>query len=98
MFHSNKSLQFELGLRIAEYLRKFSSVPGATEAVAEGESEKTSTRRFPALGAADPVIGALRKPRRSADGDGVDCENKAHGETGFIKLLTFYWIPVLREI
>lgn len=65
--------------------------------MAEVVSEKTSTRRFPALGAADPVIGALRKPRRSADGDGVDCENKAPDQTTLKKLINTR-IPVPRKI
>lgn len=46
------------------YLRKPSSLTPA--------SEKTSTNKLPALGAAAVTGGPVRSPNRSADGDGVD--------------------------
>lgn len=57
----------------ADYLAKLSSEPGARGAAAEGESEKTSTSSPPEEGGGPAGTGgAAPKPRRSADGDGVD--------------------------
>lgn len=57
------------------YLRKASSGVGPKLGWAAGPSEKTSTRRFPALAGAGGAAGggAARSPRRSAEGEGVDC-------------------------
>lgn len=57
----------------ADYLAKLSSEPGARGATAEGESEKTSTSSPPEEGGGPAGTGgAAPRPRRSADGDGVD--------------------------
>lgn len=59
--------------READYLAKLSSEPGARGAAAEGESEKTSTSSPPEEGGGPAGTGgAAPRPRRSADGDGVD--------------------------
>lgn len=57
------------------YLRKASSGVGPRLGWAAGPSEKTSTRRFPApeVTGAAAGGGAARSPRRSAEGEGVDC-------------------------
>lgn len=57
------------------YLRKASSGVGPKLGWAAGPSEKTSTRRFPAPEVAGGAAGggAARSPRRSAEGEGVDC-------------------------
>lgn len=57
------------------YLRKASSGVGPKLGWAAGPSEKTSTRRFPAPEVAGAAAGggAARSPRRSAEGEGVDC-------------------------
>lgn len=63
------------------HLRKFSSAPGTRPVAAEGLSEKTSTRRLPApAGAPEAATGAARRPSKSADGDGVDCEEAGEEE------------------
>lgn len=57
------------------YLRKASSGLGPRPGWAAGLSEKTSTRRLPAPEGAGGAAGggAARSPRRSAEGEGVDC-------------------------
>ena len=56
-----------------DYLAKLSSEPGARGATAEGESEKTSTSSPPEEGGGPAGTGGVApRPRRSADGDGVD--------------------------
>lgn len=55
------------------YLAKLSSEPGARGATAEGESENTSTSNPPEeAGGPTGAGGAAPRPRRSADGEGVD--------------------------
>lgn len=55
-------------INIYTYLRKPSSLTGA----AGPASENTSTNRLPALGGAALTGAEERRPRRSAEGDGVD--------------------------
>lgn len=55
------------------YLAKLSSEPGASGATAEGESENTSTSSPPEDGGGPAGAGgAAPRPKRSADGEGVD--------------------------
>lgn len=55
------------------YLAKLSSEPGARGATAEGESENTSTSSPPEEGGGPAGAGgAAPRPKRSADGEGVD--------------------------
>lgn len=61
------------------HLRKPSSFTLA-EAVAGPPSENTSTNRLPALGAAEPTGAAERRPSKSAEGEGVDCNNSKERE------------------
>ena len=60
------------------HLRNPSSFTAAEGAPAP-DSENTSTNRLPALGGAALTGAAERRPRRSADGEGVDW-NRAEGE------------------
>lgn len=56
------------------YLAKLSSEPGARGAATEEESENTSTSKLPLEegAGAELVRGTAPRPRRSADGEGVD--------------------------
>lgn len=59
--------------RETNYLAKLSSEPGASGATAEGESENTSTSSPPEDGGGPAGAGgAAPRPKRSADGEGVD--------------------------
>lgn len=62
------------------YLRKASSGVGPKLGWAAGPSENTSTRRLPAPEGAGGAAGggAARSPRRSAEGEGVDCRECRH--------------------
>lgn len=62
------------------YLRKASSGVGPRLGWATGPSEETSTRRLPAPAGAWGAAGggAARSPRRSAEGEGVDCRKYSH--------------------
>lgn len=57
------------------YLRKASSGVGPRLGWGAGPSEETSTRRLPVPEGAEAAAGggAARSPRRSAEGEGVDC-------------------------
>lgn len=61
------------GKQEINYLAKLSSEPGARGATAEGESENTSTSSPPEEGGGPAGAGGTApRPRRSADGEGVD--------------------------
>lgn len=63
--------------RETDYLAKLSSEPGASGATAEGESENTSTSSPPEEGGGPAGAGgAAPRPRRSADGEGVDWKTR----------------------
>lgn len=74
MTHGTKAVQAKaIRLGKASYLAKLSSEPGARGAMAEAESEKTSTNSPPAEdGGPVGAGGAAPSPSRSADGEGVD--------------------------
>lgn len=66
--YSRTSTEFR---NINAYLRKPSSLTAAAGAAGPA-SENTSTNRLPALAGAALTGAEERRPRRSADGEGVD--------------------------
>lgn len=59
------------------YLAKLSSEPGARGATEEAESENTSTSSPPEEGGGAAGAGGVApRPRRSADGEGVDWKRR----------------------
>lgn len=61
-----------------KYLAKLSSELGARDAGTAEESENTSTNKLPldAGGGTEFVTGAAPRPKRSAEGDGVDYKRR----------------------